>query len=315
MILTDYLTTKVDLTWQYASQTGIDKAVIRLPEDGRFDYTDPTHWEHLVKRYTDYGFTPLVVEPMPNELHDPVKEGAPGRDAALERMGKMMRCMALFGIHTLCFNFMAHVGWTRTTSSYPERGGARTTGFRLMDYHQKDTFQISEQAMWDNYRYFLDAIIPRAQQYGIRLALHPDDPPLAKLGGVSRIMTSLANIDRAVHMVESDCLGVTFCSANFAAMGEDLDTAVRMLKDKIFFIHFRDIAGTKEEFHETFHDNGRTDMAKLLRLYRDCKIDVPIRVDHVPTMAGEEPDTPGYGAVGRLFAIGYLKGLLEMMES
>ena len=81
---------------------------------------------------------------------------------------------------------------------------------------------------------------------------------------------------------------------------------------KIFFVHFRDIAGTKACFHETFHDNGQTDMARAIRCYRDVHCTAPIRVDHVPTMAGEENGRPGYETVGRLYAIGYLRGLLAL---
>ncbi|MBR5742490.1 MAG: mannonate dehydratase, partial [Clostridia bacterium] len=86
-------------------------------------------------------------------------------------------------------------------------------------------------------------------------------------------------------------------------------------KEKIFFVHFRNVEGKVTDFHETFHDEGAIDMARVLRLYVQNKIDVPIRVDHVPAYpAGDSAPVAGYGAIGRLFAIGYRKGLLEAIE-
>ena len=146
----------------------------------------------------------------------------------------------------------------------------------------------------------------------MRLALHPDDPPLPRLGGVSRIMISYENIRRAVlEVADSPMLGVCLCQACYHIMGEDLFRIVPEMKDKIFFIHFRNVTGTKTDFRETFHDNGELPMARLIALYRDCGLNVPIRVDHVPTMPGETSVNAGYDAIGRLYAIGYLKGLLE----
>lgn len=96
-------------------------------------------------------------------------------------------------------------------------------------------------------------------------------------------------------------------------MGEDICAAIRQFagQDKLFFVHFRDILGTREQFRETFHDNGQTDMAAALRCYQVVGYHGPVRVDHVPTMAGEENAQPGYASVGRLYALGCLKGLLE----
>ena len=104
------------------------------------------------------------------------------------------------------------------------------------------------------------------------------------------------------------------CQANFYIMGEDLEKIIADFAQKIFFVHFRNTVGHLEEFRESFHDNGELDMYRLLKLYHQFTSDVPIRVDHVPLMAGETNDTAGYTALGRLFAIGYLKGLLEAVE-
>ena len=222
----------------------------------------------------------------------------------------MLPIMQSQGITTICFNFMAYIGWLRTADNIRERGNALVTGFNIDDFRPIEE-QISSEMLWNNYIYFLKAIIPYAERYNIKMALHPDDPPIDKLGDVSRIMTSYENIKKAMSVVPSEMLGVTMCQATYLMMGEDLHKVIKELKDKIFFIHFRNTTGKKTNFRETFHDNGEINMADLIHLYNSLHIDVPIRVDHVPLMAGEDNSNPGYTSLGRLFAIGYLKGLLE----
>lgn len=187
------------------------------------------------------------------------------------------------------------------------------SGFRMEDYRE-DGEEITQKQLWDNYTCFIQAVLPYVERYGIRLALHPDDPPVPKLGKVSRIMISHENIKKAVSMGNSANLGITMCQACYQMMGEDLYQVIPEMKDKIFFIHFRNATGDRFDFRETFHDNGDIRMGEILALYRKCGIDVPIRVDHVPTMAGEK-ETSGYTALGRLYATGYLKGLLEGLET
>lgn len=314
MLLTDYYRSAPDATWDIGRQLGVRHGTVRLPEDAQFDPADRSQWLRVYDRFMDNGIKPVVIEPMPNALHDHIKAGDDRRDWAIDKALAMLPIMDELDIRTICFNFMAHVGWTRTTNEYPERGGARCTGFTLADYVPSDK-SITARELWDNYTYFVKAMIPECEKHGIKLALHPDDPPLEKLGNVSRIMISADNIEHAVRdIVSSDMLGVTFCQATYHMMGEDLYKVIPRFADKIMFVHFRNAVGTKTDFHESFHDNGELDMPRLLRLYRDCGVDVPIRVDHVPTMVGESMQNAGYDALGRLYAIGYLRGIMETVD-
>lgn len=315
MILTDYFRSAKDITWDYAKQCGVNHGVIRLPETDSFDLTDAAHWQEVYDSFTDYGITPLVVEPMPNCVHDHIKAGDDMRDESIEKVMKMLPIMRKLNIDMICFNWMAHIGWLRTSSDIVERGGALVTGFDINDFKPTGA-SISAEQLWENYKYFLDAVIPEAEKYDIKLALHPDDPPLPKLGDVSRIMISADNIKKAVYDIHpSDSLGVTMCQACYCMMGENVEQVVRDFGDKNFFVHFRNATGNKLKFHETFHDNGDLDMAKMILLYKELGLHVPVRVDHVPTLVGEDTDVAGYAAMGRLFAIGYLKGLLEQSEN
>lgn len=312
MILTDYFRSEKDVTWDFAKQCGVNHGVIRLPEDAGFDITDKSHWKTVYNRFIGNGIKPIVIEPMPDSVHSHIKTGDCFRDESIEKVIKMFPIMRELGINLICFNWMAYVGWTRTSTNLPERGGATVTGFDINDYIAKDNCMISKAELWDNYRYFLNAVIDEAEKYEIKLALHPDDPPLSELGGVSRIMPSANNIKKAIYDIyPSDMLGITMCQACYYIMGEVLSEVIDMFADKIFFVHFRNVVGNVNCFKETFHDNGAIDMAKIIKKYKSLGINVPIRVDHVPTFKSEQTDNAGYGNLGRIFALGYLKGLLD----
>ncbi len=314
MLLTDYFRSDRDATWDFALQSGVRHGVIRLPEREDFDLTDLSHWQQVHKNFTDFGITPVIVEPMPNCVHDHIKAGDEKRDESIEKVLKMLPIMEKLNMTAICFNWMAHIGWLRTRSDYPERGGAKVTAFSMTDFEATQA-KITARQLWENYEYFLKAVLPVAEKHGIRLALHPDDPPVPRLGNVERIMISKENIRKAVYDIcPSEALGITMCQANFYIMGEDLEKTIEEFAKKIFFVHFRNTEKTENGFRETFHDNGALPMAELMKVYHRCKVDVPIRVDHVPTMAGEVSTLPGYDAMGRLFAIGYLKGIMEAVE-
>ena len=311
MILTDYFKSQYDLTWEYARQCGVKHGVIRLPEEEAFDLNNLSHWKTVEKRFADFGIKPLIIEPKPNALHDHIKAGDEKRDECIEKVIKMFPIMDSLDIRNICFNWMAHVGWTRTSSFYPERGGALVTEFNMDDFTPTSA-KITAKELWANYEYFIRAVISEAEKYSIKLALHPDDPPVPRLGDVERIMINKANIKRAVYgIVDSDSLGITMCQANYFIMGEDLEKVIEEFAKKIYLIHFRNTVGEPNHFRETFHDNGEIDMARIMRAYVKNGVNVPIRVDHVPTLAGEKSTLAGYDALGRLFAIGYLKGILD----
>jgi mannonate dehydratase len=209
---------------------------------------------------------------------------------------------------------MASIGWFRTDAHVAARGGAMTNRFQLRavanDPLPPDQC-VTEEQLWENYQVFLENVLPAAEAAGVRMGLHPDDPPLSPVRGVGRIFTSAAAFDRAMALSDSPSHGITFCQANFLAMGEDLTATSRRFADRIAFVHFRDIEGTREDFTETFHDNGPTDMARMLEIYSRNGFAGPMRPDHAPTMEGERNDRPGYAMTGKVFAFGYMKGVLD----
>jgi mannonate dehydratase len=244
-----------------------------------------------------------------------IKLGLSGRDEDLDRYCRMLENMGRLGIPLLCYNFMAGIGWHRSEPDTPLRGGALTTSFDLRDVPQALTAagEVSAERMWENYRVFIERVMPVADASGVTMGLHPDDPPVPVLRGIARILSSPGGIRRAMALSDSPNHAITYCQATFKLLGDHDRALLREFRDRIAFVHFRDVDGPAERFHETFHDDGPTDMPGMIRLYHELGFAGPIRVDHVPALAGEANDTPGYGMLGRLFAVGYLKGILDAL--
>jgi len=246
-----------------------------------------------------------------------MKLGLEGRDEEIQNFINAIQALSQAGVKMICYNWMAGLGWTRTNSHMPMRGGATGTEF---DYKVAEAMgdteygKVSEEKIWDNMVYFQKAVIPVAEKFGVRMALHPDDPPLSPLRGIGRILTSAANYRKVMDIVPSPYNGVTFCQANFKLMGEDIYSLGKEWCDqkKIFFVHLRDIEGTKEHFREVFHDDCPADLAKCLKIYGSCGYDLPMRPDHAPMMEGDTPDmAAGYGVVGKVLAFGCMMGLMK----
>jgi mannonate dehydratase len=252
--------------------------------------------------------------------HLKIVHNLPGRDQQIEDVKTLLRNMAEVSMEVLCYNWMPNDDWQRTRWDAPERGGARVTEFKLDDVaddpRATDDMRVAtdERRLWENLEYFLARVLPVAEDARIKLALHPDDPPLAVLRGQPRIVTSHAALERAVQLAPSPSNGVCYCQGSLAPAGEDPVEGVRRLASSIVFAHFRNVTGRSEHFRETFHDNGDIDMPAVIRAYREIGYQGAIRPDHAPSMAGETNESPGYEMLGRLYAAGYMRGLMQATE-
>jgi mannonate dehydratase len=247
--------------------------------------------------------------------------GRDGRDQEIAKVKELVSNMGRIGIDTYCWVWTENpIGVVRTSDSVPARGNSRTSAYsheqfeRGPDYPAAD---ITEAELWENLEYFLDEIIPVAEEAGVNMALHPDDPPVSPIRGVPRLVTSVENYERILDLHPSPNHGLTFCQGNFAAMGVDIPATIRQFGDDIHFVHFRDVEGSNESFTETWQNEGPTDMAAAIETYRDIGFDGPLRPDHVPKLAEEEDRDEaqaGYTDMARLFAVGYIEGLLEATD-
>jgi mannonate dehydratase len=243
----------------------------------------------------------------------------PGRDQQLEQFKRALDTMGKAGIEILCYDWMpTERSVIRTSYAETTRGGARTNGFHLPTFEaqeaQSETISTDEQ-MWDDLEYFLRSCLPAAEAAGVKLAMHPDDPPLSPLAGYARIMRSPEAFDRLFSISSSECNGMTFCQGCFSEMGVDVPAAIRRFGQRILFAHFRDIEFMEDgvSFYETFQDNGRTDMVEAMKAYGEIGFDAVIRPDHVPHLETESGVANGYAMLGRLYAIGYMRGIAESL--
>jgi mannonate dehydratase len=303
--------------FKLARQMGVNHAIVEvageLSKVPRGQYLDTL--ARIQADFTTAGLTIAGVEshPVPAEK---IKLGLPGRDEEIENYCAALEALGKLGIPMVCYNFMAGLGWYRTNVAVPARGGALTSEFDLRVAEKQGLTEwgvVSEEKIWQHLEYFLKAVIPVAEKAKVKMALHPDDPPVSPLRGIGRILTSAANYRRVLELFPSPANGITFCQANFKLMGEDIEALARewCAQKKIFFVHFRDVEGNREHFVETFHDNGPTDMARMLEVYYESGFDGPMRPDHAPTMEGESNENPGYAIMGKVLAFGYMKGIMD----
>jgi mannonate dehydratase len=280
-----------------------------------------------------------VIESIP--VHEDIKLGRSTRDQLIDNYCESVRSMGRVGVPVLCYNFMPVFDWVRTdlartlddgstALSYDDDALARIDlsdgtvdlpgwatrytaaelGALLNAYRS-----VSEEMLWENFAYFLERVVPVAAESGVRMALHPDDPPWS-IFGLPRIITGGAALERVVSIVDESANGITFCTGSLAAdPNNDLLEIVRCIgaKGRIHFAHCRNIRRTGgRSFHETPHPSafGDVDMRAVLAALRDSGFSGPIRSDH-GRMIWDENGQPGYGLNDRALGAAYLYGLWE----
>jgi mannonate dehydratase len=269
-----------------------------------------------------------VLEDAPNA--EKIFWNLPGRDEQMENFCKSLKNLGLAGIKVIKVQHMPPVPLMipRTYIHKLTRGGATSSAFDyavIKNAPPTDKYgTYTEEQVWKNIEYFLKGTLPAAEKAGVVITFHPDDPPISPIQGFPRPLRSVAAFDRLLDLVPSKNLGINFCQGCFAEMGEDVPAAIRHFgkKKKIFFAHFRNILGTVNTpggFQEIFHDDpaGNVDMFETMKAYYEVGFEGPMRPDHAPKMEYDDrigASTPGYGLLGKVLAIGYMKGLAESIE-
>ncbi len=244
---------------------------------------------------------------------DDISLARPERDMRIDQWTEALRAMAAAGVPTVGYNFKP-IGNFRTTSAIG-RGGAVYSTFDYEEWQQKTSRadypdkQIDEDTMWENLQYFLERVLPVAEENGVRLALHPDDPPIAEaMGGAARIVSTLDQYRRIFDLVPSDSNAMLFCQGCVTEMGVDVYQAIRDIgaMNKIVYVHFRNVRGSLKHFDEVFIDEGDVDMFEAMKAYKEIGCEGPFMWDHMPAI----PDDKGGGG-GRGFVTGYMRAMIQ----
>lgn len=248
--------------------------------------------------------------------HPKIQLGQPGRDQYIEQYQTALRNFGKLGIRVASYDF--HPANTYSTA-HVERRGYVAREFDLKDFREKIEKQrfdreYSADELWENYTYFIKAVLPVAEQADVRLSLHPDDPPIAKMNGVPKLFTHYDGYHRAENIAgKSNHWGLEFCVGTWSEGGDTMGKDVfEMIRDfgerrKIFVVHFRNVSSPLPHFVETFPDDGFQDMYRVMNALRKVRYDGIAIPDHIPQLAGDE----GIQPIGTAYCTAYMRALLR----
>jgi mannonate dehydratase len=300
------------------------------------------------KQVEDNGLRIAGIESV--NIHDSIKTASPDRDKYIEKYINTLKVVSQAGINLVCYNFMAVFDWTRSDLAKPRPDGAN-----VMAYQQKFIDEINPDTMFDvinakshghvlpgwepermakvkelfelystvddktlfaNLEYFLKAIMPTCEKYGILMAIHPDDPAWSVFG-LPRIVKNKEDLQRLVKTVDNPHNGVTLCTGSLGSSpSNDIPDIIRSLKGRIHFAHVRNVKHNGPgDFEESAHlsSDGSLDMYAIMKALYDIGFDGPLRPDHGRCIWGEV-SMPGYGLYDRAIGLSYLSGLWEAIK-
>jgi len=287
----------------------------------------------------DAGLELAVIESIP--VHEDIKLGRPTRDRLVDQYCESVRAMGEVGVPVLCYNFMPIFDWTRTDLAMPLPDGSTALAYDDAALERIDLSRgtgdlpgwataydattlralleayraVDGERLWENLAFFLERVVPVAASAGVKLAIHPDDPPWP-IFGLPRIITNATALERLTGIADHPANGVTFCTGSLGAdANSDLPAMIRSLgsRGRIHFMHCRNVRRTgNRRFHESPHptEHGSVDMLEVMRALRDVRFDGPMRPDHGRMIWGEQ-GRPGYGLYDRALGATYLRGLWE----
>jgi mannonate dehydratase len=308
----------------FARQIGVSGVQMNTPllpdEKGYWEYDD---LRRLKDRCESYGLRLEALENVPRHWYVKAMLGLPGRDEQIANYQRTIRNMGKAGIPLLGYHWMPNGVWR--TPDAAGRGGVRVTAFdmALVDsapliagvktVEDFDDQTIDQDQLWDNYAYFMKAVLPVAEEAGVKLALHPDDPPVPTLGGIARLFYNAEGFKKAMEdIAPSPNHGIDFCMGCFSEMGPGVLESIRYFgqRGKIFYVHLRDVQGCVPAFQECFLGEGNYDVVDAVRTLKTVGFTGFIIDDHVPHMI----DDSDWNHRGHAHATGYILGLVEAVQ-
>lgn len=329
---------------------GIHGVVATLMDIPAGDVWPEDEIQAMKKQVEDAGLTMEVIESV--NVHEDIKLGNGRRDEYIENYITTIRRLGRAGVKVICYNFMPVFDWIRSDLAKPLADGSTVLAYdadrietadplRLVESFTKESGGFSlpgweperlkeltvlfdkyrhmdADKLFDNLGYFLRAIVPVCEEQGIRMAVHPDDPPWP-IYGLPRIVTGEKNLERLLALVDSPANSLTLCTGSLGSNPEnDIPAIVRKFsgRGRIAFTHIRNVRiERKGLFHESSHlsSDGSLDMFAIVKAFHDTGFDGYVRPDH-GRMIWDENGRPGYGLYDRALGIAYLNGLQEAIE-
>jgi mannonate dehydratase len=309
--------------FQGLTQLGIRDVVYNLHS---YDATDPQWSDHPISGENEFDYEGLrelrsitedagcrihAIENVPRSFYIDAMLGGPKQDEQIEHVKNTIRNVGRAGIPKFGYHFKPVEVYA--TGQQPVRGGAMARTFDREEIPPEELPEGSytESELWSNYEHFLEEVLPVAEEAGVTMCLHPNDPPVETVGEVPQLFRNFEAFERAMTHVDSDHHELQLCLGTWSQMGEDLERAIRHFggRDEIGYVHFRDVIGTVPSFVETYLDDPESnyDAVRMMQLLSEVGYDGVVIPDHVPTVDAAELD-------GRSFTFGYLKGIQDAIE-
>lgn len=304
-----------DRTLRWAAQLGLDALALpgSLADPDKLGYWTEENCRAMADKVHAAGLEVGIM--MLHNVTPRIILGQPGRDEDIEKVIRSIRAAGAAGYPVIEYNFYNH----RATEGYgfrPGRGGCMYIDYddarvQTLEPLAELGFPTSEQT-WERLTYFLKAVLPVAEQAGVRLALHPNDPPPPVSRGAAQVIRGFDGMKKLIELVPSVANGMTFCQGSFAEWGVDVVEAIHYFgsRDKIHHVHYRNPRGTYPNYVETWIDEGDTDMLLAMKAYRDVNYRFTLCSDHVPHMT----DDIGNGLIGRAFNHGYIRAMIQAVN-
>lgn len=266
-----------DSLLRYIKQLGVEDVLINKAHDTSIIENGTLNVQELVQtrnRIEDAGLRLNAIEQLPTKSFDKIMLGLDGREEQLETFKNCVRAVGQADIPILGFHWAANNVW-RTSRTHRLRGGAQATAYNheeIKDAPYTHGREFTEEEVWEAYTWFIERIVPVAEEAGVKLALHPNDPPIEGLGGVPFIFRDFESFKRGIDEIHpSDNLGLKMCFGCWSEMeGVDPMEAIRHFGKKIFYVHFRDVEGSGKRFHESFIDEGNYDMSDAIETFKEA---------------------------------------------
>lgn len=329
---------------QIPNVVGVVPALHNLPAGEAWELDDIMKMKSEIEKA---GLTMECIESV--NVHEDIKIGLPTRDKYIENYKTSIRNLAKAGVKVICYNFMPVFDWTRTDLAMDMGDGAtclsydgvqiegkspeqmfkdiddNSNGYAMPGWETermpeiKELFEkykgVTSDDLWNNLKYFLDAIMPVCEECDVKMAIHPDDPPW-DIFGLPRIIKDRESLKKLLEIVPSKYNGLTFCTGSLGASSKNnLSSMIREFGDRIYFAHLRNVKVIDKHFNETAHESntGSLDMYEIVKALQDVGFDGYIRPDHGRMIWGEVA-RPGYGLYDRALGVAYLNGLWEAVK-